>query len=189
MTWGAEQLQKLSHGNQQRVQPAAALLHSPLALVLDEPFAGLDPVAVDVMSAVLRERAGSGMAVLFSSHQLELVEQLCDRVGIVRGGRMVACGTVDQLRRSAGDRLWIDAPAGPPGWAAGLPEARLVRSDGTRVLLELAPGCDLQGLLRAALETGPVLEFRRDAPALSDLFREVMTEEATAWGPRCPTGG
>jgi ABC-2 type transport system ATP-binding protein len=101
---GGEQLQKLSQGNQQRVQLAAALLFSPDVLVLDEPFSGLDPVAVDVMSDVLREQADAGISVLFSSHQLELVEQLCDRVGIIRGGRMLAAGSVEELRSGSAPR-------------------------------------------------------------------------------------
>ncbi|HXZ99077.1 MAG TPA: ATP-binding cassette domain-containing protein [Candidatus Binatia bacterium] len=177
---GAEQLQRLSHGNQQRVQLVAALLHSPEALVLDEPFAGLDPVAVDAMSEVLRDRASSGMTVLFSSHQLELVEQLCDRVGIIRAGRMVACGTVDDLRHSGPERLWVDVPSAPDGWGAELPGAGLVRAEGSRRLFELSPGIDDQGLLRAALKTGPVREFRKDVPSLAELFRQAMNEEAVA---------
>jgi ABC-2 type transport system ATP-binding protein len=92
-----DEVQKLSLGNQQRVQLAAALVHGPEILVLDEPFSGLDPVAVDVMSGVLREKAAAGIPVIFSSHQLDLVEQISDRVGIVRAGRMVACGTVEEL--------------------------------------------------------------------------------------------
>src|SRR5947209_4038840 len=101
-----DEVQALSHGNQQRVQLAAALVFAPVMLILDEPFAGLDPVAVDVMSAVLREQADTGIPVLFSSHQLELVEQLCDRVGIIRHGRMVACGTVTELAGGGPERLW-----------------------------------------------------------------------------------
>jgi ABC-2 type transport system ATP-binding protein len=92
-----DEVQKLSLGNQQRVQLAAALVHDPEILVLDEPFSGLDPVAVDVMSQVLREKAADRIPVIFSSHQLDLVEQISDRVGIVRAGRMVACGTVEEL--------------------------------------------------------------------------------------------
>src|SRR5699024_1950870 len=88
-----DELQKLSLGNQQRVQLAAALVHNPDVLILDEPFSGLDPIAVDVMSDVLREHAAAGVPVVFSSHQLELVEQLCDRVGIIRNGQMVATGS------------------------------------------------------------------------------------------------
>ena len=76
-------MQKLSLGNQQRVQLAAALVHDPEVLVLDEPFSGLDPIAVEVMSGVLAEKAAAGVPVIFSSHQLELVERLRDRVGIV----------------------------------------------------------------------------------------------------------
>ena len=88
----------LSTGNQQRVQLAAALVHDPQVLVLDEPFSGLDPVAVDVMSEVLSEKSAAGVPVMFSSHQLELVERLCDRVGILSSGALVAIGTVDELR-------------------------------------------------------------------------------------------
>jgi ABC-2 type transport system ATP-binding protein len=93
----------LSHGNQQRVQLAAALVHQPELLILDEPFAGLDPIAADVMAGVLREQAARGVPVLFSSHQLELVEQLCDSVAIIDHGRLVACGRIDELR-PAGSR-------------------------------------------------------------------------------------
>ena len=177
---GGEQLQKLSQGNQQRVQLAAALLYSPDVLVLDEPFSGLDPVAVDVMSAVLREQADAGISVLFSSHQLELVEQLCDRVGIIRAGRMLATGSVEELRSGSAPRYWVDAPEAPDGWAEKLPGAVLVRSDGPRTLVELQTSAGDQDLLQAALATGPVREFRRDTPSLSELFRSVITEEPTA---------
>ena len=169
----ADQLQSLSHGNQQRVQLAAALVFDPLLLVLDEPFAGLDPEAVDAMSEVLRERAAAGLPVLFSSHQLEVVERLSDRVGIIQRGRIIACGTVDELRATGPERLWVEAV---PGWSAELAGVRIVRSDGARVLVELDPSTDDQAVLRAALAAGPVREFARDRPTLLDLFREAMHE-------------
>jgi ABC-2 type transport system ATP-binding protein len=177
---GGGQLQKLSQGNQQRVQLAAALLFSPAVLVLDEPFSGLDPVAVDVMSAVLREQADAGISVLFSSHQLELVEQLCDRVGIIRGGRMLAAGSVAELRSGSAPRYWVDAPEAAAGWAEGVPGATLVKVDGPRTLVELPTTAGDQALLQAALATGPVREFRRDIPTLSELFRSVITEVSAA---------
>ncbi|MGJ9576911.1 ABC transporter ATP-binding protein [Actinotignum sp. GS-2025c] len=93
-------VQKLSLGNQQRVQLAAALIHDPELLILDEPFSGLDPVAVRTMSDTLRQKADEGVPVIFSSHQLDLVERLCDSVGILAGGNIVARGTVDELRNS-----------------------------------------------------------------------------------------
>ena len=108
-----DEVQKLSLGNQQRVQLAAALLHEPEMLVLDEPFSGLDPVAVDVMSEVLRERCDAGVPVIFSSHQLDLVERICDRVGIVRGGSMVACGSVTELRAGSPASLGHRRPRRP----------------------------------------------------------------------------
>jgi ABC-2 type transport system ATP-binding protein len=173
-----DDLQALSLGNQQRVQLAAALVFGPAVLVLDEPFAGLDPVAVDVMSAVLREQADAGMPVIFSSHELELVERLCDRVGIIDRGRMVACGTVAELRAGGRERRWIDVPGAPGDWEAGVAGVRLVQADGTRRLFELDPGVDDQALLRAALDTGPVREFGRLEPTLGEIFRTVIDEAA-----------
>ena len=175
-----DEVQKLSRGNQQRVQLAAALAYEPELLVLDEPFAGLDPVAVDVMSEVLRERAKAGIPVIFSSHQLDIVEQLCDRVGIIQAGRMVVTGTVTELRSSGPHRYWVDAPMAGDDWTAGLGGVTLVRREGSRSLLELADGADEQAVLRTALATGPVREFRRDIPPLSELFRHVVAEARAA---------
>ncbi len=173
-----DDLQALSLGNQQRVQLAAALVFGPDVLVLDEPFAGLDPVAVDVMSAVLRERADAGVPVIFSSHELELVERICDRVGIIDRGKMVACGTVAELRAGGQERRWIDVPGAPADWEAGVPGVRLVQADGTRRLFELDPGVDDQALLQAGLNTGPVREFERVEPTLGEIFRNVIGEAA-----------
>jgi len=162
------------------------LLNLLTALVRQEALssqlsaAGLDPVAVDVMSAVLRQQAAEGIPVMFSSHQLELVERLCDRVGIIRSGRLVACGAVDELRRGGPDRFWVDAPRAPAGWARPLPDVKVVRTEGSRTLVELGPGADEQAVLKAALDTGPVLEFRRDVPSLADLFRHAVAEKKVA---------
>jgi ABC-2 type transport system ATP-binding protein len=171
-----DELQALSLGNQQRIQLAAALVFGPDVLVLDEPFAGLDPMAVDVMSAVLREQADAGLPVMFSSHELELVERLCDRVGIIDRGRIVAIGTVAELRAGGRERLWIDAPGAPAGWDPGVPGTRLMQTAGSRWLFELDPGIDGQALLHAALATGPVREFGRVEPSLGDIFRTVVEE-------------
>jgi ABC-2 type transport system ATP-binding protein len=154
-----DRVEALSLGNQQRVQLAAALVHDPAALVLDEPFSGLDPIGVDVMSEVLRERAAAGVSVLFSSHQLELVERLCDTVAIIKDGRLVAAGTVAELRARGSDGAWRvvvrDAPA---DW-------------GVRVALD---GNDEQALLDAARAAGRVCHFAREEPTLAELFRDVV---------------
>ena len=169
-----DELQALSHGNQQRMQLAAALVCAPEVLVLDEPFSGLDPVALDVMTGVLRERADAGVAVVFSSHELDLVERICDRVGIIDHGRLVACGTVAELRREGPRRLWVDAPGALPGWLEGLKGVSSLRADGSRMLLELGDGADDQAVLRTALATGPVREFRRAEASLVEVFRDVV---------------
>ncbi|WP_372593675.1 ABC transporter ATP-binding protein [Actinotalea sp.] len=165
---------KLSLGNQQRVQLAAALVHDPVLLVLDEPFSGLDPVAVDVMSGVLRERAAAGVPVVFSSHQLDLVERLCDRVGIVQSGRMQAVGTIDELRRTEHPAwsLSVDDQAAVVAalTAAGIP----ARVEGGTVRADTA---DDQAALGIALGVGPVHEFRRIRPSLTDLFRDVVSAD------------
>ncbi|ACZ31725.1 ABC transporter related protein [Xylanimonas cellulosilytica DSM 15894] len=175
-----DEVQKLSLGNQQRVQLAAALVHDPEILVLDEPFSGLDPVAVDVMSQVLRERADAGVPVVFSSHQLDLVERLCDRVGIIKSGRMVATGAIDELRTTDRPRWEVTGPT-DPRWLAPLSGARVLSrvpstGDGDRYVVETTDG-DGQDVLRAALAAGPVHAFGPSRPSLTDLFRHVVTTE------------
>jgi ABC-2 type transport system ATP-binding protein len=174
-----DEVQKLSLGNQQRVQLAAALVHEPDVLVLDEPFSGLDPVAVDVMSDVLRERCAAGAPAVFSSHQLDLVERLCDRVGIVRDGSLVAEGTVDGLRAGAGTDVVVDAPGARAGWADDVPGVVASRAEGTHTVVTLEPGADDQPLLRAALATGPVHGFSRRRVTLTELFRDTVADTTT----------
>jgi ABC-2 type transport system ATP-binding protein len=167
---------KLSLGNQQRVQLAAALVHDPAILVLDEPFSGLDPVAVDVMSQVLQEKCADGVPCVFSSHQLDLVERLCDRVGIVRGGHLVACGAIEELRSGGTEQLVVSAPQAAEGWADHLPGVTVAGHEPGRTILQLCDDADDQLVLRAALATGPVHEFARRRPSLTELFRNVVTE-------------
>ncbi|GAA4873556.1 ABC transporter ATP-binding protein [Actinomycetospora straminea] len=174
----AEDVQRLSLGNQQRVQLAAALVADPDVLVLDEPFSGLDPMAVDVMSEVLRERRDAGAPVVFSSHQLELVERLCDRVGIVRAGRLVAEGTVAELRAASATELVVDAPQAATGWADVLPGVAAVRVTDEGTVLTLADASDttLGTVLDAARRTGPVHEFRRRRPTLAEIYRDAVAD-------------
>jgi ABC-2 type transport system ATP-binding protein len=168
-------VEKLSLGNQQRVQLAAALVSRPDVLILDEPFSGLDPVGVDSLAEGLLDQVRQGVPVVFSSHQLDLVERLCDSVGILAGGHMVATGTVEELRRrEAGRLLRVVVPDAPHGWAVGLPGVRVVSEQAGDTLLELAPGTDDQSVLSAALRTGRVTHFAWREPTLVELFREVV---------------
>jgi ABC-2 type transport system ATP-binding protein len=174
-----DRVEKLSLGNQQRVQLAAALVSRPEVLILDEPFSGLDPVGVDSLAEALLEQCRAGVPVLFSSHQLDLVERLCDSVGILARGRMVAAGTVEELRRrEAGRVLRVVVPDAGPGWAAHLPGVRVVSQQGGDTLLALDPATDDQEVLAAALKTGRVTHFAWREPSLVELFREAVADPA-----------
>ena len=167
-------LHTLSLGNQQRVQVAAALLHEPVLLILDEPFSGLDPIAVDAMGARLRSRAEAGVPVLFSSHQLELVERLCDDLVVIHQGRIVAHGDAEHLQEErAGTRIRI-AVDGGTAWLAGARGVRVVSTDPRGTVVELVDGGDGQALLAEAQRHGAVREFGRVVPSLSEIFREAI---------------
>ncbi|GGO07148.1 ABC transporter ATP-binding protein [Microbispora rosea subsp. aerata] len=165
-------VEALSLGNQQRVQLAVALVHEPTVLILDEPFSGLDPLAVDALAEVLKDRAAAGVPVIFSSHQLDLVERLCDSVGIISAGRMVAHGPVGELREREGRGvLRVVVKNAAPGWADGLP-GELTR-EGDRDVLLCEEGDD-QAILRTAIEAGKVEHFGRRQPTLTEIFREAV---------------
>jgi ABC-2 type transport system ATP-binding protein len=168
-------VEELSHGNQQRVQLAAALLHEPELLVLDEPFAGLDPVAVQTLAEVLRGEAERGAAVLFSSHQLELVEDICEEVAIVDHGRIVATGAVGALRRASHRRrIELQLDGGPPQWLPGVAGVELLeRHDGSLRLLA-DDRVDPEQVLAEAERSGRVVAFSYGPPSLSELFLELV---------------
>ena len=148
-------VEELSHGNQQRVQLAAALLHEPELLVLDEPFAGLDPVAVQMLADVLRGEAARGAAVLFSSHQLELVEDICEEVAIIDHGRVVATGDVDALRRaSQRRRIELQLEGAPPQWLPDVAGVELVERRNGDLRLLAGRDVDPEQVLAEAEQVG-----------------------------------
>ena len=171
----ADRVQDLSHGNQQRVQLAVALVHEPDLIVLDEPFSGLDPVAAARLAEVLAERARAGAAVLFSSHQLDVVEHLCEDVVVVDRGRVVLSGRVEDLR-AASPRRYLEAVVRGAGaaWAGAIPGSALVSHRGDRVRLRLERPVDLPDLLARARAAGEVEEFSLVPPDLSEVFMEAV---------------
>jgi ABC-2 type transport system ATP-binding protein len=171
----ASKVEALSHGNQQRVQLAAALVHEPDALVLDEPLAGLDPVGIDAIGEVLVEQAHSGRCVLFSSHQLDQVEDLCESVAIIDHGRLVASGTVDELAASGTRRLAVRVEGDRQGaWARALPGVTVSEVDGGEVRLVLDQAADSDAALDAARSAGRVTKFVFERRRLSEVFREAV---------------
>lgn len=173
-----DKLEALSLGNQQRVQIAAALVHDPAVLILDEPFSGLDPIAVDTVLGVLRERAAAGVPVLFSSHQLAVVERLCDDLVIISRGVITASGDRDELRAKHGPARFELVVESDAGWLRDLPGVRVVDLDGPRAVFELAAPASGervdQQVLHAALGRGTVRSFTPVLPSLDEIFKEAI---------------
>jgi len=165
----------LSHGNQQRVQLAAALVHRPEVLILDEPLAGLDPTGIDTIGTVLVEQARAGCCVLFSSHQLDQVEDLCESVAIIDHGRLVVSGTVDELESSGPRRLVVRVEGDrDASWARAISGVTVSELDAGAARLVLEDSVDSQSVLRAAMAAGRVTEFVFARRRLSEVFREAV---------------
>lgn len=180
-------VETLSLGNQQRAQVAVSLVHSPSALILDEPFSGLDPIAVDTILAVLEANAARGIPVLLSSHQLDLVERLCDDLVIISEGRVVAQGSIAELQRQYSKDLYRVSMRGPLDWLQARPDTRLIEQlegdDPTisSAIVKIAQAdADFgpQSVLRAALDQGEVIGFAPETTRLSAIFKEAVQGSA-----------
>jgi ABC-2 type transport system ATP-binding protein len=169
-----DRLDTLSHGNQQRVQLIAALVNEPELLVLDEPFSGLDPLAMGSMSEMLAEVAAAGAAVLFSSHQLDLVEDICEDVVIINAGRVVRAGDLAELRAEVPQRfVTIRYRGNGPDWSRSTAVEVVDQHDG-EARLRVGHGADLAALIAAAQRTTDLVSFAYEPPTLSELFREAV---------------
>jgi ABC-2 type transport system ATP-binding protein len=165
-------VEELSHGNQQRIQLAAAIIHEPEVLVLDEPFSGLDPIGVDSLSSVLADFSARGAAILFSSHQLDLVEHICEDVAIVNDGEIVVQGRLETIREQAAYRrveIWVDGVL----WDPPVHGAHRVQSGG-RTHHIVDADTDVETILTLAREAGQITRFSYEPPSLSDIFNEAV---------------
>jgi ABC-2 type transport system ATP-binding protein len=171
---GDDLIQELSTGNQQRVQLAVALAHEPVLMMLDEPFAGLDPVAVSMLSEVMAEQVAKGVSVVFSSHQMDLVQDLAEHVTIVAGGETRATGTVTELRsRSPHRHLEIHWAGGAiPDWSPSHGERREA-SPGVSSFVVPAES-DASALIADAASMGEVAAVSYEPPGLEDVFLELV---------------
>ncbi len=171
---GDDVLETLSLGNQQRVQIAAALLHRPTALVLDEPFSGLDPIAVDAMIALLRDEVAHDVPVLFSSHQLDLVERVSDDLVILRDGQVVVSGAVATLLADQDRRIRVRTTGhADPAALGDLPGVTVVESRDHTLLLDPGrrPAAEVLSLVQ---QRTSLTEFTPLVRPLSDLYREAV---------------
>ncbi len=172
----------LSKGNQQKVQFIATILHDPDVLLMDEPFSGLDPVNVALLKAAFLELRDRGKALLFSTHQLEQAEELCDSVAIIDRGRIVTSGTTRDVKRSTGHQVVRVATAGDGdgGWLADLPDVTVTRNGRDYTELLVGAGADPQAVLRAAIaHGGDVLRFEVADSSLEEVFVEHVGEVDT----------
>ncbi len=167
-------VEALSLGNQQRVQLASALVHDPELLILDEPMSGLDPAGVDAIGAVLLSQARAGKGVLLSSHQLDLVEHICESVAIIDRGRLVVDGRVADLALAGQPRLVVRIRGdNDGGWAHDLPGVSDSFFDKGEVRLTLQDSSASQAVLAEAMKAGQVEAFGFERRHLSEVFREA----------------
>jgi ABC-2 type transport system ATP-binding protein len=169
-----DEVQALSSGNQQRVQLAMALVHDPELLILDEPFSGLDPVAVENMKVILDEQLQRGTSVLFSSHQLDLVTDVSRDVVIIDAGRVVLHGDVNEIRQRAASRLVYVAFADESSWVPDGMDVEVVARTPRTVRVRLSPSIEPSALLASANAAGRVVEFSFAPPDLSEVFLESL---------------
>ncbi len=188
-------LEDLSLGNQQRIQLISALVHEPDVLILDEPFSGLDPIAVDALSKILVSEARRGATVLFSSHQLDLVEHLCEDAVIVDHGRAVAQGPLDELAAGHDPVLLIDVPDAPTRRGRRSSTRRASRcssntNGAVRLSVTAGDGAVVeraQPALDAARRAGAVSRFGFERRTLAEVFLELVgrpADEDTSAGRR-----
>ena len=173
-----DEVQALSSGNQQRVQLAIALVNEPELLILDEPFSGLDPVAVENMKSILLALVTRGTAVLFSSHQLDLVSDISGDVAIIDAGRIVLEGNVRDIRERTDFRYAQIRFAEPTSWAPSVPHAEIVAREGRSVRLKVPALSAPAALLDDASRAGRVVEFSFVPPDLSEVFLAAVGRDA-----------
>jgi ABC-2 type transport system ATP-binding protein len=177
-------VEELSKGNQQKIQFIAAILHDPAVLIMDEPFTGLDPVNVQLLKEAFFEMRDRGKTLIFSTHQMETVEELCESIAIVDAGKVVVSGTVRDVKRGTGRqvvRLATDGDTDEIGWLDGLDGVRITARREDYVELAVPTGTDPERILRAALDRGQrVTRFEIGEPSLEEIFIERVGRPAAA---------
>jgi ABC-2 type transport system ATP-binding protein len=171
---GDDRLDKLSHGNRQRVQLIAALVNEPRLLVLDEPFSGLDPIAMVSMADLLAEVARAGATVLFSSHQLDLVEDICEDVVIIDHGRVVLAGDLSELRAAVPERVVDIRYHGPPPVWSRVATAEIVAAGDGRARLRIGRTVDPGTVISSLGDSSRIVSFAYEPPTLSELFARAV---------------
>jgi ABC-2 type transport system ATP-binding protein len=174
-------VEELSKGNQQKIQFIAAILHDPQILIMDEPFSGLDPINVRMLKEAFLEMRGRGKTLVFSTHQMEQVEELCESIAIVDRGRVVVSGAVRDVRRAMGRQVvrLATEDGADAAWLEQLDGVRRMSHRADYVELQVPAGRDPETILRAALDRGErVTRFEIADPSLEEIFVEHVGRRA-----------
>ncbi len=178
--WGRKRVEALSKGMQQKLQFVCTLLHEPELVILDEPFSGLDPLNVNLLERLMAELRSRGVTVIFSTHQMEQAERLCDRIVLINRGRKVIEGTLGEIRSRFDARMLV--LEGEGDWSP------LTRLDGvvgsqctaSSARLDLSPGANVDALLHAAVSAVRLRRFELQRPSLQEIFVKLVGEDAQA---------
>ena len=173
--WRKKKVNELSKGMQQKAQFVATVLHEPEVLIMDEPTTGLDPVGMDVMREAMLDLRRAGATIVLSSHQMEAVERLCDRVALINRGEKVLDGSVAEVKARHGKNTVVLAFDGDGAFLGSLPGVVKVTDFGQYVEVRLRDGADPQPLLREAAGRLRVRRFEMVEPSLHDIFVETVT--------------
>jgi ABC-2 type transport system ATP-binding protein len=176
-------VEELSKGNQQKIQFIASILHDPDVLIMDEPFTGLDPVNVRLLKEAFLEMRNRGKTLIFSTHQMETVEELCESIAIVDRGRVIISGAVRDVKRGMNRqvvRLATDGDGNGVEWVGELPGVSVIAQRADYVELRVPADRDPETVLRAALDRGDrVTRFEISDPSLEEIFVEHVGRRAT----------
>jgi ABC-2 type transport system ATP-binding protein len=173
--WGKRKTNELSKGMQQKAQFIATVLHQPDVLIVDEPMSGLDPVGMDVMREALIDMRRAGTTIVLSSHQMETVERLCDRVALINRGQKILDGSVSEVKARHGKNTVALAFEGDGSFIETLPGVAKVTDFGQYVEVRLKDGTDPQPLLHEAAQRLKLRRFEIVEPSLHDIFVETVT--------------
>ncbi|MEK5037244.1 ABC transporter ATP-binding protein [Sporosarcina sp. FSL K6-3457] len=175
--YATKKIEELSKGNQQKIQVIASLLHKPQLLILDEPFSGLDPVNVEMLKAAILDFRNDGATIVFSSHRMDHVEELCEQLSIIDKGKQIVSGSLRDVKRSFSKhnvRIHSDNDL-----------SQLASISGVTSVTKTVEGAIYQveseeiasKLLTAALQTGPIRHFEIEEPSLQDIFIEKVGKQ------------
>ncbi len=172
-----KKLEELSKGNQQKIQFIVSILHEPQLVILDEPFTGLDPVNTQLIKDIMLEMKSSGCSIIFSTHQMDQVERLCDAICLINRGEAVLQGDLREIKRRYGRDTVILEYEGDNHFLDRLDFVKKVNDFGNYVEVHLTDGTHAQDLLKAAVQQVEVLKFELVEPSLNEIFIRTVTEE------------